>query len=162
MNRWIVMAVTVTLAVPVVAQVSEFNRANPALYAQAQAQAKVHTQLQTDPPMDKPADPPKEPAAKPESAKPASAFTPTAEEDKDLKIAQLSAQLAQSAFSQKSQTLPEFTQFQQSLASLNAECTRIIVAHKWPTGTVCDVQQVPIRFCSALPCTSASVSQSAK
>jgi hypothetical protein len=91
--------------------------------------------------------------AKPDATTPTSPkFVTTAEEEKDLRIAQLSAQLAQSAFSQKSQTLPEFGQFQQSLGQLQAECARVIAKHKWPKEVQCDVQQIPVKFCEKLPC----------
>jgi hypothetical protein len=140
------------------AQVSEFDRANPVLYARAKAGMNANGQAASKP-KDASKDTPKDvpgpvpvptpaPAPAPAPAASPATLVATPEEDKDLKIAQLSAQLAQSAFSQKSQTLPEFNQFQQSLAQLNNECTLVIAKHKWPAGTVCDVQMVPIKFCT--------------
>jgi hypothetical protein len=116
-----------------------------ALIVNGGRQAQVHAQ-------DEPKTPVKADTPKADSPKESSKYAPDDSESKDLRIDQLSAQLAQAAFSNKSQTLPEFGQFQASLAVLNGECQKIIAKHKWPAGTVCDVQQVPIRFCSALPC----------
>src|ERR1700722_14981897 len=88
------------------------------------------------------------PKAEPVPVKESSKFATTAEEDKDLLIGQLDAQLAQTQFSQDSQRLPSFAAFQQKLQSLQAECDRVIAKHKWPSGTVCDIQTIPIKFCT--------------
>jgi len=88
------------------------------------------------------------PKAEPVPVKESSKFTATAEEDKDLHVDQLEAQLAQTQFSQDSQRLPSFAAFQNKLNALQAECNRVIAKHKWPSGTVCDIQTIPIRFCT--------------
>ena len=88
------------------------------------------------------------PKAEPVPVKESSKFATTAEEDKDLRIGQLDAQLAQTQFSQDSQRLPSFAAFQNKLNALQAECNRVIAKHKWPSGTVCDIQTIPIKFCT--------------
>src|SRR3984957_14732230 len=87
------------------------------------------------------------PKAEPVPVKESSKFTATAEEDKDLHVDQLEEQLAQTQFSQDSQRLQSFAAFQNKLNALQAECNRVIAKHKWPSGTVCDIQTIPIKFC---------------
>jgi hypothetical protein len=94
-------------------------------------------------PVSAPADPPKV----------VPVYKPTLDQEKDLKIDQLAAQLAQSQLAAKEQTFPEFNQFQQSMTALRQQCARVIAANKWPATVQCDVQSIPVRFCEgSLPC----------
>jgi len=98
-------------------------------------------------------DEPKQPAKPPADPPKAKSYDATADQAKDLKIDQLAAQLAQSQLAAKEQTLPEFTQFQQSMQALRSQCARVIAANKWPATVQCDIQSVPVRFCEGiLPC----------
>lgn len=78
-------------------------------------------------------------------------YTPTPEQAKDLKIAQLAAQLAQVQYGARAQTLPEFAEFQKSMTALSMECAKVKDANKWPKEVQCDMQTVPIKFVTPAP-----------
>lgn len=77
-------------------------------------------------------------------------YVPSAEEAKDLLIAQQDAQLAQSAYAAEAQKLPSFAAFQASVAQLQKECTAVRLANKWPDSVQCDIQQKPVKFCAQM------------
>jgi hypothetical protein len=95
-----------------------------------------------NPAANSPTDPPKA-SSKDASKEP---YTPTAEQAKDLEIAQLKEQLAQSQWAQRAQAIPEFAPYQQSAMAMQKQCASVIAANKWPATVQCDIQQVPVRF----------------
>lgn len=59
-------------------------------------------------------------------------YDPTEVEQLRLEVAQRDAQLAQTRAQMACRDLPQQGQFQQALAALNAEATKVREAHKWP------------------------------
>jgi hypothetical protein len=130
LNRFIITFIIVMLVVGVCELMHGQNAgaAKPATSTQAKAEVKAKPQSQSE-------------------------FTPSREQSLRLENAQLKAQLAQSQFNSKAQTLPEFAQFQRTLQELQKECVDVKAENKWPTGVECDIQSVPVRFCEGkLPC----------
>jgi hypothetical protein len=124
----------------------------------------LQEQYQTNPPISKPKQEKQEQqeqraAAAASTSAPAKTDTPkyepTDSQAKDLKIAQLQAQLAQTQYATEAQKLPSFAQFQTAMQQLQSECKKVASENKWPGNVQCDVQQSPVKFCvGQLPCTA--------
>jgi hypothetical protein len=121
----------------------------------------LQEQYQTNPPISRPKQEKQEQkaAAAASASAPAKTDTPkyepTDSQAKDLKIAQLQAQLAQTQYATEAQKLPSFAQFQTAMQQLQGECKKVMEANKWPGNVQCDVQQSPVKFCvGQLPCTA--------
>jgi hypothetical protein len=90
------------------------------------------------------------PAPAPASSKPAKPakpeFTPTVEQSKDLRIAQLEAINAQQSWNAAAMKLPEYGAFNQAVNMLGLLCQKIKAENKWPGDVGCDINSNPVTF----------------
>lgn len=87
------------------------------------------------------------PAPASASSKPAKPeFTPTLEQSKDLRIAQLEAINAQQSWNAAAMKLPEYGAFNQAVNMLGLLCQKIKAENKWPGDVGCDINSNPVTF----------------
>jgi hypothetical protein len=101
----------------------------------------------TTKPADKPSDPPSAPPPNKSTVNPRSTvYTPTSEQLKDLRIAQLEAVNIQQVYANRAQQLPEYQQFQQAMIGLKQACAKVREANHWPVDVDCDPNTNPMTF----------------